>query len=297
MKIDHICLVVSDLNRSQQFYIDFFGAKEMRRGKASGSWFSNISSIQNPDFEFCILQFPDSETRLELLQCSFPQPKQDEDISTLFAMGFRHVAFAVEDGEYIWKRLSKAGFEPWSNLTQNPWGKKMFYFEGPDGEIIEVAEYNVPTPEGEDDHPRLQVEDNIPFASIYSDGGSRGNPGRAGVGYIILDKTGKELYAGKKYIGIATNNVAEHLGIQLGLQKAKEMGLQNVECFLDSELVVKQFRGEYRVKHPDLKPLYEETKKILPAFSSVSFHHVRRELNKRADELANQAMDEGGKGS
>jgi ribonuclease HI len=128
---------------------------------------------------------------------------------------------------------------------------------------------------------------------LYSDGGSRGNPGRAGAGYVLLDEKGEELFVGKKYIGEATNNVAEYTALILGIQKAQALGATALDCFLDSELVVRQLRGQYKVKHPDMKPLYAKAISLSDSFKNITFTHVPREQNKRADALANEAMDEG----
>lgn len=127
---------------------------------------------------------------------------------------------------------------------------------------------------------------------LFSDGGSRGNPGPAGAGFVLYDEKNNELFVGKKFLGIATNNVAEYMALILGLKEAHKLGGKTLKCFLDSELIVKQLNGEYRVKHPDMKPLFAQVQSLLPSFDSISFVHVRREKNKRADQLANEAMDE-----
>ncbi len=126
---------------------------------------------------------------------------------------------------------------------------------------------------------------------LYSDGGSRGNPGKSGAGFVLLDEDKQEFVAGKKYLGIATNNVAEYTALILGLEKAQELKITCINCFLDSELIVKQLNGQYKVKHPDMKPLFKKVKNLSESFKSVSFTHIPRNKNKRADELANEAMD------
>lgn len=128
---------------------------------------------------------------------------------------------------------------------------------------------------------------------LFSDGGSRGNPGPAGAGFALYDETGAEIFGGKKFLGVATNNVAEYKALIFGLEKAHEIGGKNIKSFLDSELIVKQLHGQYRVKHPDMKPLFAQVQSLISHFESVIFTHVRREKNKRADTLANEAMDEG----
>lgn len=126
---------------------------------------------------------------------------------------------------------------------------------------------------------------------LFSDGASRGNPGEAGAGIAILDEEGNELVGTGQYLGQCTNNEAEYRALLFGLAKCGEFGRGKIKIHLDSELIVKQIRGEYRVKHPNLKPLFQETMQKLSDFASFSITHVRREKNSRADELANQAID------
>jgi ribonuclease HI len=127
--------------------------------------------------------------------------------------------------------------------------------------------------------------------SLYTDGASRGNPGEAGAGVAILDDQDNELVATGKYLGQCTNNEAEYRALLFGLAKCKEFGKGRIKIHLDSELIVKQISGAYRVKHPNLIPLFREAMQILSGFASFSVIHVRREKNSRADELANRAID------
>jgi ribonuclease HI len=125
---------------------------------------------------------------------------------------------------------------------------------------------------------------------IYTDGGARGNPGPAGIGVVI--KKGDETHRFKRYIGEATNNQAEYRAVILALEKAKDLGGEELEFYLDSELVVKQLNREYRVKDADLAPLFVEIHNRSLAFKKITWRHVRRELNKEADKLVNEAIDE-----
>jgi ribonuclease HI len=127
---------------------------------------------------------------------------------------------------------------------------------------------------------------------LYTDGASRGNPGEAGAGIAISDEQGNELVAAGAYLGQCTNNEAEYRALLLGLARCREFGSGRIKAHLDSELVVKQILGAYRVKHPNLKPLFQQTMQRLSDFASYSVTHVRREKNCRADQLANQAIDE-----
>jgi ribonuclease HI len=127
----------------------------------------------------------------------------------------------------------------------------------------------------------------------YIDGGARGNPGPAGYGVRIEDEQGALLNEFNGFLGSATNNVAEYNGLLAALKYAQQHGHRRVLIKSDSELLVKQMRGEYRVKHPGLQPLYQQARAIALGLDRVTFEHVRREQNKDADRLANLAMDEG----
>lgn len=128
--------------------------------------------------------------------------------------------------------------------------------------------------------------------TAYIDGGARGNPGPAGYGVYIQDPDGAvldELHGG---LGIATNNVAEYNGLLAALRWAAERGHRTVHIRADSELLVKQMRGEYKVKNEGLKPLFLQACALIRRIGDVSFEHVRREFNTDADRLSNLGMDE-----
>ncbi len=132
---------------------------------------------------------------------------------------------------------------------------------------------------------------------MYADGGARGNPGPAGSGAVLYDEVGKEIAGVKKFLGKTTNNVAEYTAVIIGLEKAKALGAKTVHVRLDSELVVKQMKGIYKVRQPHLQTLHARIHELCVDFTNIDFQHVRREMNVRADELANAAMDEGMKRS
>ena len=127
--------------------------------------------------------------------------------------------------------------------------------------------------------------------TLEFDGGSRGNPGPAGIGIVLRSKDGTELVTLGRFIGRATNNVAEYRALITALQKAKELGAKRVAIRGDSELVVKQMKGEYRVKNEALRDLYEEAQSILAQFEHATIDHNYRHKNALADKLANLAMD------
>ncbi len=126
---------------------------------------------------------------------------------------------------------------------------------------------------------------------IYTDGGSRGNPGPAASGYVITDENDKILEAGGEYLGETTNNQAEHKAVQLALEKAKAYRPAEIEFYADSQLVVMQLTGKYRVKHPGLKPVVEQTKALIAQFPKITFQHVLRRYNSLADEQVNIVLD------
>ncbi len=126
----------------------------------------------------------------------------------------------------------------------------------------------------------------------YTDGASRGNPGDAGIGILFVDEQDNVVKEIHEYIGKATNNVAEYTAMLKALKVALEMNFREIDIISDSELMVKQIKGEYKVKNEGLKPLYRKACKLLKGFRNFTFQHVRREHNKRADELANRGIDE-----
>lgn len=127
-------------------------------------------------------------------------------------------------------------------------------------------------------------------ATIYSDGGARGNPGPAGIGVVLKYDGKQETF--KKYIGETTNNQAEYQAVILGLEKAREIKAQEVDVFLDSELVQQQLNRKYKVKNKDLAPLFVKAWNLAIGFKKIKYVHIRRSDNKLADKLVNEAIDE-----
>jgi ribonuclease HI/probable phosphoglycerate mutase len=132
---------------------------------------------------------------------------------------------------------------------------------------------------------------NAAACRLFTDGASRGNPGQAGAGALLLDAEGRELAARSLYLGECTNNVAEYRALLLGLETALEQGCARLDIRLDSELIVRQLQGRYQVKNHALKPLFQEVSNLLARLESWTVAHVPREQNKRADQLANQGVD------
>jgi ribonuclease HI len=128
-------------------------------------------------------------------------------------------------------------------------------------------------------------------ATLWTDGGARGNPGPAAFAYVLEAEDGTVLDARGEAIGVATNNVAEYSALVAGLRRAAEAGVRELDVRSDSELMVKQMRGEYRVKNRDLQTLFLDASRAARDVGSVSYTHVRREHNELADRLVNEALD------
>jgi ribonuclease HI len=127
---------------------------------------------------------------------------------------------------------------------------------------------------------------------LYTDGAARGNPGPAGAGAVIINPDGHIVAKIGKFLGDSTNNVAEYMGLILGLKRAKAMGIKELDVFSDSELLVKQLAGTYAVKAEHLRPLHDEARSLLQGFSAIQVRHIPREENAQADAMSNRAIDE-----
>ena len=126
---------------------------------------------------------------------------------------------------------------------------------------------------------------------IYSDGGSRGNPGPSASGFVVMNEREEVLHQGGMYLGITTNNQAEYHGVRLGLEKALEMGAQTIDFRMDSLLVVNQLNGIYKIKNRELWPIHERIKELVTHFEKVTFSHVHREFNHLADGMVNKILN------
>lgn len=127
---------------------------------------------------------------------------------------------------------------------------------------------------------------------IYSDGGSRGNPGPSAAGFVILNNKQEVIAQGGEYLGITTNNQAEYQGVRIGLEKAMELGFTKVDFKLDSMLVVNQMKGYYKIKNRELWPINERIRMLMTHFERVTFTHVNRQFNQLADGMVNKTLDE-----
>jgi len=126
---------------------------------------------------------------------------------------------------------------------------------------------------------------------LYTDGGSRGNPGPSASGFVLYDEQDKVIYAGGEYLGITTNNQAEYQAVRLGIKKALEYSPKEIKIFMDSLLVVNQMNGIFKIKNRDLWPIHSDIKLLMSKIPKVTFTHVPRELNKEADAEVNKVLD------
>lgn len=134
------------------------------------------------------------------------------------------------------------------------------------------------------------------YVTAHIDGGARGNPGPAGYGVLLLDQKGRKLAELCRFLGHRTNNFAEYSALLAALEYAVQNGCKALQVYSDSELLVRQMRGEYKMKSPDLRPLFQQAQALVEKLEWFRIEHVRREANHDADRLANEAMDSAPKG-
>jgi ribonuclease HI len=134
--------------------------------------------------------------------------------------------------------------------------------------------------------------DGVKEVKLYTDGGSRGNPGPSAIGFVIMDMGEQIIVKESKYLGITTNNQAEYQGLKQGLEMCHKLGFSKINIYMDSLLVINQMKGIYKVKNRDLWPIYDSVREYINNFKHVSFTHVPRELNKLADGMVNECLDE-----
>ena len=139
--------------------------------------------------------------------------------------------------------------------------------------------------------PVKKKSDRATTPLVYTDGGSRGNPGPSAAGFVLVDETGSVVREGGEFLGITTNNQAEYQGVKLGLEAALAYGWRAVECRVDSMLVVNQLNGIYTIKNRELWPIHEHIKGLIAQFEKIKFVHVPRELNQLADGMVNKTLD------
>lgn len=187
------------------------------------------------------------------------------------------LVLGVEHDKYMWREMSDIQLDSITSMTALILGITQL------GGVIEVASHT----SGNIDDKNATTQKAI----IYCDGGSRGNPGPSASGYIIMNERSEVVYEGGSYLGITTSNIAEYTAAKLALERALSLGVREVECRLDSLLVVKQMRGEYKIRNPVLQSLHDSLIGLVYQFDFVHFVHVHREFNLLADGMVNKILD------
>lgn len=210
----------------------------------------------------------------------------DRDIQYTFILylvsldgGGSKVRLSQNYDQYTWKKLG--------DVDQHQLTESAKLLLGISQQEVTTTEKNVLI-----DNPTGDITpDDTSHVIIYSDGGSRGNPGPSASGFVILNQRQDVIHQGGMYLGITTNNQAEYHGVRLGLEKALEIGAKTVDFRIDSMLVVNQLNGIYTIKNRDLWPINERIKELAEKFEKVSYSHIRREFNQLADGMVNKILN------
>lgn len=193
------------------------------------------------------------------------------------AEGHRALELSQNYSKYMWKRGSNLQQESLTDLTQLLLG------------IIqqeEITEKSISVIQSND-----AKNTSINRITVYSDGGSRGNPGPSAAGFVVVNQSNDVIAQGGEYLGITTNSQAEYQGVRIGLEKALELGFKEVDFKIDSMLVVNQMNGIYKIKNRELWPINERIRELVTKFDRVVFSHVKREFNQLADGMVNRTLD------
>lgn len=215
---------------------------------------------------------------------SFIDP-DDTEIQYVFVLylaslkpGDNNIKLSQRYDKYTWQKLSGIQLNELTNSTQT---------------LLGLDEEEQPTLSHDFDHINIDVvKTSLDKVIVYSDGGSRNNPGPSAAAFVVMNEYEEVVADGGSYLGVTTNNQAEYQGVFFGLKKANELGAKVVDFRMDSNLVVNQLNGVYKIKNRDLWPIHEQIKLLLPKFTKVTFSHVRREFNQIADGLVNKILDE-----
>lgn len=181
--------------------------------------------------------------------------------------------------DYAWKSLG--------SISQDELTESAKLLLGISQQEVTTLEKNVPI----DNPTGTEISSDDASVIIYSDGGSRGNPGPSASGFVVMNSRHDVLHQGGVYLGITTNNQAEYHGVRLGLEKALQMGVKNVDFRIDSMLVVNQLNGVYVIKNRELWPINERVKELAGNFDKITFSHVKREFNQLADGMVNKILN------
>lgn len=223
-------------------------------------------------------------TTLQLFDVDAYQSKYDEQMQRIDVVylaapqGKAHVELSDRHNKYVWRKLNEIQQEELTEAAFNLLSTENVFEKAPQP----LQKENISVDEKSTENRAI----------IYSDGGSRGNPGPSASGYVILDKNEQLIEEGGAYLGITTNNQAEYHAVRLALEAAMKHGIRSIQFRIDSLLVVNQMTGVYKIKNRDLWPVHERIKELVSQFDQVIFTHVRREFNREADAMVNKILDE-----
>lgn len=206
---------------------------------------------------------------------------QKQYLSLVFwagVQGGQHVTVSSEHDKYSWKKMSEIQLNDVTDFTRIELQLEASLAQTDESFVIS-------------DKNDEKITTSNQQVIIYSDGGSRGNPGPSASGFVIKDINGHLLVEGGKYLGVTTNNQAEYQAVKLALEKALEMGAIEVQFRMDSLLVVNQLNGIYQIKNRELWPIHAAIKELAAKFQRISFTHVLREYNTEADAMVNKILD------
>jgi len=189
----------------------------------------------------------------------------------------RTVTLSAEYDRYVWKKLSEIQRNEMTQSTLQILGLQSIPFS---------PQLNI-----DNTRPLEELKTTLTDAVIYSDGGSRGNPGPSAAGFVVMSKEGEVVCEGGAFLDHTTNNVAEYEAVYLGLEKAQELGVRRIDFRLDSQLVANQMNGLYKVKNVDLRPIHDRIVELAGQFEKVTYTHVLREYNQLADGVVNKILD------
>lgn len=192
------------------------------------------------------------------------------------ADGHHALKLSANYDKYQWKKLSEIQQENITDLTQL---------------ILGIIEQENLTDGYQQIYNKKDDKITTNQCTVFSDGGSRGNPGPSAAGYVIFEDSDTVVDQGGEFLGITTNNQAEYHGVRLGLENARRLGYKGVSFRIDSMLVVNQMNGVYKIKNRELWPIHERIRELMKDFDTVTFQHVKREFNQLADGMVNKTLD------
>lgn len=207
---------------------------------------------------------------------------------------FENYSDAVTFVQHVAKVAESLNHHP--DKIEITWGSVEIWLQShSDGNIVTTKDHElsdrIDALVAKNDDKDVSDAQEIRVAKLYTDGGSRGNPGPSAIGVVLLDMDDNVVKKDGKYIGITTNNQAEYQALKHGLDRSRELGVKELTVFMDSLLVVNQMKGLYKVKNVELQPIYKAAIEAVNAFDHVDFVHVPRELNKIADGIVNETLD------